>query len=202
MKDAFIIAAVTAILKHQLENGLVSHQVPAYIGGEALVSALSPDRIPVGSDERPQLNVFLHQVMPHTSLSASSRLTASERALRQRATASLGVDLSYMVTAYGAQDFQIDVLLGYALHLLQAMPVIPADTVRAVLQSLSLDNGHVVSPALIALTESNVARRIEQIDLCPRFLNGEEMSKLWSALQARYRPSLAYNVSVHLHEET
>lgn len=201
MSSALAIAAVTAILKHQLENGLVSQHVTAHIGGEALVSALPPDRITVGSDERPQLNLFLHQVTPHAGLGPSSRLAARGSAVRQQATTLLGVDLHYILTAYGAQDFQIEVLLGYALQHLQAIAVIPADSVRTALKSLSLDNGHVVSPALTALAESDIAQQIEQIDICPQFLNGEEMSKLWSALQARYRPSLAYKVSVTLRAE-
>ena len=48
-----------------------------------------------------------------------------------------------------------------------------------------------VEPTLQALETFPVEMR-----LCLQFLSLEEMSKLWSALQARYRPSLVYKVSL------
>ncbi|NJL42069.1 MAG: DUF4255 domain-containing protein [Leptolyngbyaceae cyanobacterium SM1_4_3] len=61
MSNTLAIAAVTAMLKDILENRLANHAVAISIG-DLLVTALPPDRISVGSDERPQLNVFLYQV--------------------------------------------------------------------------------------------------------------------------------------------
>jgi hypothetical protein len=40
-----------------------------------------------------------------------------------------------------------------------------------------------------------LADRVERIRIEPTFLNSEEMSKLWSALQAKFRPSATYKVS-------
>ncbi|MDB9530751.1 Pvc16 family protein, partial [Nodularia spumigena CS-1038] len=61
MSTALSIVAVTAVLKDLLENGLVSDSITAGVG-DVLVSALPPDLIKVGSDERAQLNFFLYQV--------------------------------------------------------------------------------------------------------------------------------------------
>jgi hypothetical protein len=43
---------------------------------------------------------------------------------------------------------------------------------------------------------------VEQIKICPQILSTEEMSKLWSAMQAHYRPTAAYQVSVVLIQAT
>jgi hypothetical protein len=56
----------------------------------------------------------------------------------------------------------------------------------------------VVAPALAALAESDLADQVEHLKIEPTFLNAEEMSKLWSALQAKYRPSATYKVSAVL----
>jgi hypothetical protein len=53
---------------------------------------------------------------------------------------------------------------------------------------------------LKALPGSRLADQIEQIKICPYALNTEEMSKLWTATQAHYRPTTAYHVSVVLIE--
>lgn len=52
MSNALAIAAVTAVLKDLLENGLVSDSITTSVG-DVIVTALPPDRISVGTDERP-----------------------------------------------------------------------------------------------------------------------------------------------------
>ena len=122
MSSALAIASVTAFLKNLLENGLVDEGINASIGGDAVVSALPPDRITTGTDERPQLNLFLHQVTPHTGLRPRER--SDRRAL-------LGLDLHYLLTAYGAQDFQIEILLGYAAQVMNRTPIVRRDVLAA-----------------------------------------------------------------------
>ena len=68
MTTTLAIAAITAVLKHLLENGLAESDVTASIGGDVIVSALPPDRATTGADERAQLNVFLYQATPNTGL--------------------------------------------------------------------------------------------------------------------------------------
>jgi hypothetical protein len=190
MSSALAIASVTAFLKNLLENGLVDEGINASIGGDAVVSALPPDRITTGTDERPQLNLFLHQVTPHTGLRPRER--SDRRAL-------LGLDLHYLLTAYGAQDFQIEILLGYAAQVMNRTPIVRRDVLRSTLSTLaSSDNGGIPTPTLQALTGFDLDTQVDQIEVRPQYLNGEELSRIWSALQARYRPSLAYKVSMVL----
>ncbi len=69
MTNALTIAAVTAVLKDLLENSLVSDFIATSMG-DVTVTALPPDRISVGADERAGLNLFLYQV---TQIGAMAR---------------------------------------------------------------------------------------------------------------------------------
>jgi hypothetical protein len=86
-------------------------------------------------------------------------------------------------------------LLGYAMQLLHETPVLTRQSIRTALQP-SVVNGGILPPALQALSASELADQVEQIKIVATALNSEEMSKLWTALQARYRPTAAYHVSV------
>jgi len=187
MSSALALASVTAVVKDLLENGLASGAVTSKIGGDATVSALPPDRIPSGSDERAQLNLFLYLVTPHPGLRADTR--GSIRG-------ALALDLHYLLTAYGAQDFQTEILLGHAIQLLHETPVLDRDRIRDTLKAIShTRDRRVVPPPLAALAASDLADQVERLKIEPTFLSSEEMSKLWSALQAKYRPSATYKVS-------
>jgi hypothetical protein len=201
MSSALAIASVTAILKSMLENGLVDRGISASVGSDAVVSALPPDRVDVGADERAQLTLFLHQVTPNTNLRSPGRL-ALDADERPGAAPRLALDLHYLLTAYGAQDFQIEILLGYAIQRMHQAPTLRREAIRASLKALSAaDHGNVLPPTLAAMASSDLAERVEQIAIAPQFLSGDEMSKIWSALQARYRPSIAYKVSMVLFED-
>jgi Pvc16 N-terminal domain len=166
MSSHLTIASVTAVLKNLLENGLVARGISSSIGGDAIITAVSPDRIAVGNDEKPQKPV------------------------------GLSLELHYLFTAYGAQDFQSEILLGYALQMLFEHPVLSSELMKKALTNISSSKGgRVVQPALAALANSDLAESVAQITLAPQFLNAEETSKLWSSLQARYRPSLTYKLS-------
>lgn len=187
MSSALALASVTAVLKDLLENGLASAAVTSKIGGDSAVSALSPDRITAGADEKAQLNLFLYLVTPHTGLRQKTNGSTSRP---------LALDLHYLLTAYGAQDFQTEILLGHAIQLMHETPVLGRDRIRKTLSTIThTKDRRVVPPALAALAASDLADRVERITIEPTFLNSEEMSKLWSALQAKFRPSATYKVS-------
>jgi hypothetical protein len=190
MSSALALASVTAVLKDLLENGLASAGVTSKLGGDSAVSALPPDRVAAGADEKAQLNLFLYLVTPHTGLRQPRNGTGA---------APLALDLHYLLTAYGAQDYQTEILLGHAIQLLHDSPVLDRDRIRKTLATIShTKDRRVVPPALAALAASDLADRVEQIRIEPTFLNTEEMSKLWSALQAKFRPSATYRVSAVL----
>jgi hypothetical protein len=189
MTSALALASVTAVLKDVLENGLARAGVTSKIGGDTSVSALPPDRVSAGADEKAQLNLYLYAVTANTKM----RFDRSPTATGPRP---LALDLHYLLTAYGAQDFQTEILLGHALQLLHDTPVLERERIRRTIDSLShTKDRRVVAPALAALAASDLADRVDRLEILPEFLGNEEMSRLWSALQAKYRPSATYKVS-------
>lgn len=190
MISALTIAAVTAVLKSRIDNWLVQHVAAGSVGADIAVTALPPDRIATGADERPQLNLFLYALTPNTALRRSDTTAG------RRGTAYASFDLHYLVAAYGAADLQIEILLGYAIHALQQAPAFGREAIRATLDALAdTASGHALPPAYALLNQSGLADQLEQITITPQFLTIEEQSRIWSALQARYRPSTTYRVS-------
>lgn len=187
MSSAYALAAVTIVLKDLLDNRLVRSGVAGSIG-DVIVTALPPDRIPVGGEERNQLNLFLYRVTPHIGW-RGGRPNGAEMPDREARQPSLTLDLHYLVTAYGEQDFLAEILLGHAVQLLHELPVLPPEAFRD-----ALTTGVSVG-ARAALTDAALDEQAGEIKICPEFLSAEETSKLWSSLQARYRLSAAYKVS-------
>jgi hypothetical protein len=195
MGNALAIAAVTAVLKDLLNNGLIDHNITGAVGGNVTVSALPPDRVfAAGAQEGNQLNLFLYQVAPNVGWRNVGLPSRDERGGRLT-NPPLALDLHYLLTAYGAEDLHAEVLLGYAMQLLHETPVLTRQSIRTALQPSPV-NGSILPPALQALSASELADQVEQIKIVATALNSEEMSKLWTALQARYRPTAAYHVSV------
>jgi len=186
------IAAVTAVLRDLLANGLIRYSNTTRLG-DVQVSVLPPDRITVGSEEPNQLNLFLYRIAPHASLARSKFGDASAgRSVRPVPA----VDLHYLITAYGAQDLHCEILLGCAIHLLSGVPFLTADLVRDVLDAPTARGAKAsASPVRAALAASEVSSSFDRLRVTQQFMPFDEMSKLWSTFQARYRPSVTYEVA-------
>lgn len=203
MSNALALAGVTAVLRDLLDSGLIDHQITDAMGQGVSVTAVAPDSIRIeGAEARPQLNIFLHQVTPNPAL-RNRELPSRDRNGQRLSNPPLALDLHYLVTAYGVGDLQAEVLLGYAMQLLHETPVLSRNAIRTALNPPNppVDGG--LLPAVYeALRASDLAEQYEQIKITPTPMNTEEMSKLWSALQAHYRPTAAYQISVALIEST
>ncbi|MEH1868203.1 MAG: DUF4255 domain-containing protein [Nostoc sp.] len=206
MSNVLSIAAVTAVLKVLLENGLVSDPIAASVG-DVIVTALPPDRISVEADERAQINLFLYQVTQNRNVDwVSQEFRSRHSRINGNASSQippLALDLHYLLTAYGAKDFQAELLLGYAMHLLHKTPAITSDIIENTLINASTTNtSSAFSQAVASVSVPDLAEQIGQIKLTPEFFNMEETSKLWSALQTHYRPSATYLASMVLIESS
>lgn len=192
MSTALAIASVSAVLKSLLENWLAANNATAAVGGSVTVSALAPDRIDTAAaSPANQLNLFLYQATPNQgwrNVGLPSRDHNGERV----ANPPLGLDLHYMLTAYGAEQLHAEILLGFGMQLFHETPVLTRDAVRNSLGALPA--------ALQSLAGSEVADQVEQIKMGPQAMNSEEISKLWAAFGAKYRPTAAYQASVVLIE--
>lgn len=198
MSNALAIASVTAVLKDLLNNGLIDHDVGASVG-EVIVSTLPPDRIDaLDSLKKSRLNLFMYQVTPNSgwrNVDFPSRNSNGDRV----SNPPLALDLHYLLTAYGAEELHGEILLGYGMQLLHETPVLTRDAIRRSLTPPSpVGTGGDLPPALAALFTSELAEQVEQIKISPASLSTEEISRMWSAFQAKYRPTAVYQASVVL----
>src|SRR5262245_58566619 len=200
MSTALAIASVTAVLKDLLNNGLIDHDVTTSVGNVA-VTALSPDRIDLTTlTQQSQLNLFMYQVTPNAAW-RNVGLPARDSRGERVGNNPLAVNLHYLLTAYGALEFHAEILLGYAMQLLHETPVLTRHAVRTALAPptpVASNSG--LPPELQALFTSELAEQIEQIKISPETLNTEEISRMWTAFQAHYRPTAAYQATVVLIE--
>ncbi|BAY50572.1 hypothetical protein SAMD00079811_82010 (plasmid) [Scytonema sp. HK-05] len=200
MTNPLAIAAVTAVFKDLLENRLVSDLITTSVG-DVSVTALPPDRISIGTDERAQINLFLYQVTQNRNADWTSRELRQHRSQLTGEALSkklpLALDLHYLLTVYGAKDFQTEILLGYVMQLLHDTSILTQDSIYTALKNASTVNiSSVLSQALARVSISDLAQQIGQIKISPEFFNMEETSKIWSILQTQYRPSIGYQVSM------
>lgn len=200
MSNALAIGAVTAVLRDLLNNGLIDHDVPAAVG-DVTVSALPLDRVvssPNGDDQN-QLNLFLHRVTPNLGWRNASLPTFDQNGRRVSNTP-LALDLHYLLTAYGSEDFHAEILLGYAMQLIHETPVLSREAIRRALGPPSPVGGDILPPTFRALSAAELADQVEQIKFSPESLDTEEISKLWAAFQSAYRTTVAYQATVVLIE--
>jgi hypothetical protein len=197
MSSPLAIAGVTSVLCNLLDDGVIKHNVSGATGTKVLVTASAPDIIKVDpSTVKTQLNLFLHQVTPNPGWRNVGLPSRDSRGARLT-NPPLALDLHYLLTAYGAKDFEAEILLGYGMHLLHETPVLPRAMIKSALQG-AIDTK--ILPESFRLDVADLAEQLEQIKISPANLNSEEMSKLWTAMQAHYRPTAAYLVSVVLIE--
>ena len=196
MSSPLAIGAVSAVLRNLLDNGLVDANVPF---GSVKVTAIAPDRIELDDpDTPPSLNLFLYRTSQNQGW-AETGLPAFDGNGARLSRPPLALNLHYLLTAYGMADFQAEILLGYAMHLLHERSVLDRAAIRTALESGPLDPP-ILPPAYQALAAADLADQIEAVTVTYEPLDTEEMSRLWSAIQSHYRPTASYLVSVVLIE--
>ncbi|MDZ4877417.1 MAG: hypothetical protein CLLPBCKN_006852 [Chroococcidiopsis cubana SAG 39.79] len=200
MSSQLILIAVTAVLKDLLENGLVESAAIMSSLGDLKVTTQPPDRISVGTDDQTQLNLFLYQMTQNRN----ADWIAQKRRNRNQSVENpgsekppLGLNLHYLLTAYGSKDFQTEWILGHAMQVLRDMQI-TRDTIDRSLKHIADNTDGFLAQALAKTSITDLCEQIGEIKIYPKFFNTEEMSKLWSFLHASYRPSIAYEVSTVL----
>lgn len=202
MSNALAVAGVSAVLRDLLNDGFINHNVSGVVGTSVTVTTLPPDRIATGDGtEASQLNLFLVRVTPNLGWRNEGLPSRDGSGRNRLSNPPLALDLHYLISAYGAADLHAEILLGYAMQLLHENPVLTREAISTSLQQ-SIEAGATLPPALRALANSALQDQVEQLRITPEYLNSEELSKLWTAMQARFRPSAAYAVSVVLIQAT
>ncbi|MGF1603219.1 MAG: DUF4255 domain-containing protein [Thermosynechococcaceae cyanobacterium] len=205
MNSGLAIASITAVLKNLLEDGLVQNTALSSMGN-ILVTTLPPDQISVGVDGQPQLNLFLYQVSQNRNAdwigqnsqqTNSGHFPHSAQASIGSETSQLAINLHYLITVYGTQDFQTEMLLGCVMQLMHQSPVLSNDAIRNSLKhAASMNRAGPFAQAVASNSFDALINQLGQVQIAPDLFDTEQMSRLWSLLQGSYRPSVTYEVSM------
>ncbi len=201
MSTALRIAAVTQVLKDLLNDGLINNDVSGITQNNITVSSLPPDRIRTdGETEASQLNIFMYQATYNAgwqNIAYPSFNAAGDRTTNPP----LALDLHYFLTAYGASELHTDILLGMGMQFFHETPVLAKQQITQATGSVQVNNASNHLPdSLRFLSRAELAAQVEQIKITPEGLSIEDISKLWAAFGAKYRPTAAYKVTVVLIE--
>ncbi len=158
----------------------------------------APDLIPTGPDEAPQLNLFMYYASINPAL-RNLDLPSMGSNGSPLSNPPLAINLHYLVTAYGANPFDPELLLAFAMKVFHSTPVVPRDVIQSALTALSSGTPSNEQQLIAA---STLASQIEHIRITPETLTTEEIYRLWTAFQVHYRPTTSYQVSVVVIQDT
>ncbi|MEH2286829.1 DUF4255 domain-containing protein [Nostoc sp.] len=200
MSNGLAIAAITAVFKNLIEDGLVQNAALSSMGN-VLVTTLPPDQISIGVDGQPQLNLFLYQVSENRNADLGGHDAKGGRLRNQPAHEDailpLAINLHYVLTAYGNKDFQTEILLGYVMQLMHQTPVLSNATIRAMLNHVAtINRSGLLAQAIESTSVETLTEQLDQVRIAPNLFDTEQMSRLWSLLKGSYRPSIAYEISM------
>lgn len=196
MSDYLAVGGVSAVLRSLLTNALPSGP-STILGATPGVTATSPDLIKTGADESPQVNLFMYYISLNPAL-RNLDLPSSNGQGGRVGNPPLALNLHYLVCAYGGNQFDPEILLGWAMKVLHDTPVVPPATIQNALNALSSQSS--AEAKLIA--GSTLAAQIEHLRITPETLTTEEIYRLWAAFSAPYRPSTALQAAVVVIQDT
>jgi hypothetical protein len=189
------IGTVTALLKKLLEEGLARRELSDKLTGDPGIDAVAPDLMQEIAKTNTRLNLFFYQATPNSGWRNVDLPSVNGKGERI-GNPPLAIDLHYMLTAYSKQTFGAEILLGYAMQVLNETPVLTRPFIRQKQQELAADS----DPLLSTLATSNLAEQAEQIKITLQPTDPEAMSRLWTGFQSSFRPTVAYRVTVVLIE--
>lgn len=198
MSNMLAIAAVTQLLKDLINDTLVNGDVSQVLGADFTVTALPLDRIVSDNSEQPaQLNLFLYRLSQNQAY-RNTDLPTRDGAGRLKQRPRLALDLHYLLTAVSGAELHAEILLGYAMQMFHETAIFGRDRIREALDLATIAD--ILPSEFDTLRASELADQIEVIKVTPRTLTMDDMSKLFTAFQASYRTTVAYDVSVVLIE--
>lgn len=198
MSDYLAVGGVSAVLKALLSAGLSDGGPATVLVSPPGITNKAPDLIPTGADEPAQLNLFMYYASINPAL-RNMDLPSLDSSGNQISNPPLAINLHYLVTAYGANPFDPEILLAFAMQVFHNTPVVPRNVIQSALTALSSGSP---SNEQQLVSGSTLASQIEHIRITPEALTTEEIYRLWTAFQTSYRPTTSYQVSVVVIQDT
>jgi hypothetical protein len=135
MSDYLAVGGVTAVLKALLNTGLADGGPATVLVSPPGITNKAPDLIPTGQDEPAQLNLFMYYASINPALRNLDLPSVSANGA-QMSNPPLAINLHYLVTAYGANPFDPEILLAFAMQVFHNTPVVPRTVIQAALTAL------------------------------------------------------------------
>jgi hypothetical protein len=189
MSNALAIATTMRMVASILDTAVGNAGISGLLGA-ASTTVSAPDHVEIGTKETDHLNVFLYTVTMNSGWRNvdASRNSAAERIARPP----LAVDLHFLLSAYGHDQYHPELLLGIGMQALHEQPFIDRNSIVTVLTA----GGAPAEDTAMATAELD--QQIEQVKISPHDLSADELYKLWSAFGSKCRPSAAYVATVVL----
>jgi hypothetical protein len=194
VSTALAVAATSRVIAAIIDDAVAAaRQTMSGILGAATTTSAPPDHVPTGTaTEITNLNLFLYHVTYNPGWREVGLPTrGSDGAVINRPP--LAIDLHYLLSAYSPNDYEAQIVLGIGMQALHEIPILFRNKIQAVFQSPTTDVDR-------ALATADLADQIELVKIVPQQLGTDELSKLWTAFQSKFRVSAAYAVSVVLIE--
>jgi len=201
MANALALAAVTAVLRDLLNDGLINNNIGSAFDFEVTVQP--PDSLSAANGQPSNNRLNLYQYLTTRNPGWSNiRYPSRNSAGEPCSNPYLALDLHYILSSHSTANFNAEILLGFAMQVLHEMPVLDRDAIRNSLSAPAAVDGGILPSAFQTLVAADLADQIEQIKITPQNIGLEEISQLWSAVNAPMRMSALYLVSVVLIEST
>jgi hypothetical protein len=191
MSTTAALAATTQMLRSVLLDA--TSTLWAKLGSTPTISAVPPDRIT--TEEGDQLNVFLYR----TSLNPGWRdegLPVRGANGTRLTQPPLALDLHYVISAHCQTDLHAELLMGSAMEALHGMSVLTAAAVSQYYAQATPPG--ITSDVWTLLSNAQLDQQPEQVTVSFENMSIDDISKLWSVLGEKYRPSVAYLITVVL----
>ena len=200
MSNSLAISGVTAMLQYNLGIAYSSADPP--FTSLPTISCLAPDQVQAAlggaTEAENQVNLFLHQVTHNPGWRNADLPSLGPDGKTKLKNPPLALDLHYLLTVYGSDNWQAEALLGCALLALHDNPVLSRADIANAFIAMGLTPPPNTGPWAQYLSTSGLADQIEMIKVTPSTLGREEMAWLWTALKADYRPTYPFQATVVL----
>ena len=198
MSNYLAVGGVSAVLRSLLTDALTSGGPSSILGGGTdAITANAPDLVPVGAHEQPRINIFMYYANLNPAL-RNAGFPARNSQGQQISNPPLALNLHYLITAYGSNQFDPEILLAWAMKVMHDNPIVPRAIIQNALDELLSSPTHENT----LINGSMLAEQIEHIRIVPETLTTEEIYRLWTAFQTNYRPTTSYQVSVAVIQDT
>ena len=194
MSTALAVAATSRVIAAVIDDAVaVARMTLPGILGAATTSSVPPDHLAIDkANEVTNLNLFLYHVTYNQGWREVGLPTRGPDG-NNIGRAPLAIDLHYLLSAYSSGDYQAQIMLGIGMQALHEIPVLFRQKIQSVFAAPANDVDK-------ALATADLADQIELVKIVPQQLGTEELSRLWTAFQSKFRVSAAYAVSVVLIE--